>query len=340
MDSPKARIAVIGCGAISRSFHLPALSRKKEILGRTILVDRDQAQAKRLALEYGVHRTTSDHREVIGEVDGAIVAVPPEAHVSVCRDLLDGGIHVLCEKPLALSVAEIGTLLAAASESGAVLAVNQNRRLFPSAQSVRDHVSEGTLGELHRIELSSGFVYDWPLQSRGPFGLGGSGHGVLLDLGAHDLDLVCWWLGRKPKLVDYRDDSFGGSEAMAAVELEADGCRISVHLSWLSRLRNGFRVTGERGTLAGGTYDWKTISWTPSERPPKPVRLHPEIRSMLHVRELVIDNFLGVVAGEEAPLVSGLDVTASISLIEECYSRRTRFAMPWHSAMERVSYAR
>lgn len=338
-DRGRPAIAVIGCGAIARSFHLPALARASKRLGRIVLVDRDEEQAQTLAAEFAAQGTATNHREVLEQADGAIIAVPPEHHARIVLDFLSAGVPVLCEKPLAISSEEATELVAAASATGVPLAVNNNRRLFPGLQYVRDLMAGGNLGHVRRIEIFDGAPFGWPLASGSMFGRPGGQKGVLQDIGAHVLDTVCWWLGRKPTVLRFRDDSLGGTEAVARLEFEFDGGTGLAHLSWLSNLSNAFSVAGERGIVRGAIAAWDRVTLSdPQSGSDRSIRLRPGVPNPLAVRDHMIDNFLDVVSGEASPLVSGEDVIPSLELIGDCYRGREPFDMPW-AGLDGVEYA-
>lgn len=324
------RIALVGCGAIARSFHLPALVRHPAIAEKLVLVDRVADRAAALGSEFGVDEVASDHRQTLDRVDGAIVAVPPEAHARIARDYLEAGVPVLCEKPLATSSEDARLLLELARKADVALAVNHTRRLFPALQKARQLVESGTLGELRRVEIHDGTPLDWPLASGSSFGIGGTGRGVLQDIGSHVLDTVCWWLGSRPSIRRYVDDSRGGSEAVARVEFELDGCAGVAHLSWLSKLSNDFRIRGEKAELHGETYDWTHVTLrNPARGRREKIRLRPDAPNFLAVRYRMVDNFIDVLRGSSTPLVPAADAVSSIEMIEECYRRREPLEMPW-----------
>src|SRR5438105_328604 len=88
-------IAVIGCGAITEALHLPALSRHADVIGRCICIDPNLDRASAMAKQFGAARAVARYEEVIEELDGAIVAVPPRLHYPVTMDLLAAKTHVL-----------------------------------------------------------------------------------------------------------------------------------------------------------------------------------------------------------------------------------------------------
>src|SRR6266513_3544350 len=273
LQQSRAAVAVIGCGAIARAAHVPALAKHPEVRNRLVLVDRDLDRANALAREFGIARTAADYRDVLPSVQGAVIALPHHLHFPVALDCLSAGVHVLCEKPLAGSAAEAAQLVAASEQAGVALAVNQARRLFPPSEAAHRLVHEGAIGTLRFIGYYDGAKYDWPTASGFAFGLQGGGKGVLLDIGAHVLDLICWWLGHQPRVTDYVDDSFGGSEAAAKVAFTDGTARGEVHLSWLAKLQNGFRIEGDTGVISGSIYDWETLQLTTASGQRKTIQI-------------------------------------------------------------------
>src|SRR5712664_4161598 len=96
-----ATIALVGCGAIAQTFHLPALLAEPGVRERLILVDRDLARAQALGDGRGLSAYASDLDDVLGRIDAAVLAVPHRLHFALAMRCLSSGVHVLCEKPLA-----------------------------------------------------------------------------------------------------------------------------------------------------------------------------------------------------------------------------------------------
>jgi predicted dehydrogenase len=332
-------VAVIGCGAIASMRHVPELAKHPGVAERLVLVDQDLDRARELARAFRVASVAADYRDVLAGVDGVVIALPHHLHCRVALDCLRAGVHVLCEKPLAESAADVAELVAAAEQSHVTLAVNNTRRLFPPSIKVHELLRAGAIGAVRFLGYYDGAKYGWPSASGFAFGLRGTGKGVLLDVGAHVLDLVCWWLGRQPQVTTYADDSFGGSEAVAKVSFTDGEARGEVHLSWLAKLRNGFRIEGETGSIVGSVYDWHAVDLVSRSGKRRRIPLDSRIRTSSDAGRLVVENFLGVIQSGRPPLVSGQDVAPSIAMIEECYARRRRFDMPWHDDWEHIHYA-
>ena len=102
-----------------------------------------------------------------------------------------------------------------------------------------------------------------------------------------------------------------------------------IRLSWLAKLANAFRIEGDEGTITGSIYDWGSVELTSRSGRRQAVALKSSVRSLRDIAPRIMENFLAMVAGEEAPLIPAREVVPSIALIEECYARRRRFTLPW-----------
>jgi predicted dehydrogenase len=306
-------------------------------MARAVCVDPNLGRAKAMATKFGAVRAVERYQDVMSDVDGAIVAVPASLHYGVAMDLLAANVHVLCEKPLTESAEQARVLVAKAQEVGAALCVNNYRRLYPSSIKVRDLIGTGELGSIRQFEFLWGEQFDWPTASGAYFGVAAGGRGVLADKGAHILDLVCWWLGGKPEVVSYEDDSMGGTEAVAVLHFRLKECEGVVRLSWLSRYANRFEIRGDRATAAGGLFDWNTVDLKLASGHRQKLRLPSTAKVPQDLGGILLDNFLDVVRRRAVPIVAGSDVLPSIELLDDCYARRKRLAMPWYDAWHRIA---
>lgn len=330
-------LALVGCGAISEMLHIPALAKHPELTRSLILVDRDLARAKSICDKLGAADAVSDYRQVLGRVQGAIIATPHHLHYPITMDFVRAGVHVLCEKPLAESAAQVDEIVAAAAKSNVQVAVNHTRRLFKSFREVRRLIETGELGEIKEIQYDLGEPFQWPAATDTYFGVKAGGRGVLFDTGAHIIDLVCWWMGGQPELIEYTDDSHGGTEAVARIVLRRGNTTARVQLSWLSKLRNVYRVVGSRASVEGGVYEWSSYTRRDANGKVRKVRTD-STRVLQDFFDILMTNFAAVVDGREQPIVTAADARASTAVIEQCYARRSQFAEPWHDAFEVLAH--
>lgn len=332
-SSKTPRIAILGCGAVTEWRHLPALAALR--ITPTVLIDTNVARAEQLAKRFGVTRAASAYEPWISEIDAAIVALPHHLHGPVSTDLLRRGIHVLVEKPLAMSRAEADGVIATTRESGKVLAVGLMRRFLYGARWLKGALDADVLGKIESFDVREGFVYGWPVASSFFFRRETSGGGVLADLGAHTLDLVLWWLG-EPRSVEYFDDSYGGVEADCKLSLTmASGAQGTVELSRTRALRNSAIFRGTRGELEFSLDERRlnAMTATPAELLQNRCdgmrgdKLPKQVFKQLFQDQ--IRDWLSAIRTGASPRVSGEDGTREISLVEACYENRKLWELPW-----------
>src|SRR5262245_56296982 len=127
MGARRLRLAIVGCGAVAERCHAPAL-RGFDGFVASVMVDRQPQRAEILKRGFPDCTTAADHSSLRGQVDAAIVALPGALNASVAAELLETGISVLVEKPMALSLDEAKRLEVAAAATGGRLAVGFIRR--------------------------------------------------------------------------------------------------------------------------------------------------------------------------------------------------------------------
>jgi len=176
----KLRTAVIGVGHLGRQHARIHSDLATEGLTEFVSVcDLDEKIAHEISLERKVE-WTADWRTLVGVVDAVSLAVPTEAHCDIAVELLEAGIHVLVEKPIARTLAEAERMIAAAAKSGALLQVGHLERFNPALVALRPHVRNPVYFEIHRV---------------GEFTARSLDIDVVLDLMIHDLDIVQWLVG-------------------------------------------------------------------------------------------------------------------------------------------------
>jgi predicted dehydrogenase len=340
----KVRVAVLGGGAVAQIHHLPALSAS-ERAEAAVVVDADAERARSVAARFGVPEAATDYRAVLDRIDAAVIALPNSLHAPVAVDLLKRGIHVLVEKPMALSSREAGEMIAAAEAGGAVLAVGLDFRFFDSTRFVRDFLASGFLGELRSFDLRQGVIPRWPFATDFLLRKETAGGGVLADFGVHVLDLLLVWLGEWES-VDYQDDARGGIESDCEMSLMMkSGLRGNVEISRTRNLRNTCIFEGERASLEVGIWDpdpiivlrvgGQELSLSGQARRKDSLALTFQD---VFVRQ--IDDFAAAIREKREPLVPGREGRRSLDLIEACYAARQPLEMPWDEPAELAGWPR
>lgn len=333
-DRRRVRVGIVGCGAIVREAHLPVIAADPGV-EVAMLCDRDRGNAGLLASEFGLDAAiTTDLADFEGRVDLAIVAVPPRFHAPVAIQLMEMGIDVLCEKPLAIGTADAQRMVDTSHATGRMLAVALMMRFFPHNAWLKELVEDGEIGEVREVIVEDGSPLDWPMASNSYFDRNATGGGVMFDMGIHYLDRVLWLFGDLEQLA-YEDDAFGGFETNAQLSgmLRIRGRPVParMHFSWSHRLRRSIRVVGERGTLEASIASPRTLTLhRQGRRGPMEMRIrcadHWDARS--HYREQFAD-VLCASRTRRAPFVTAESALHALSVVERAYARRTPMAQPW-----------
>lgn len=179
-ENRKLRVAAIGVGSLgrhhARNYAEFAAEGRVELVG---ICDIDTKTAAEISTSHNCAALTDWH-DLIGKVDAVSIATPTETHCEIACAFLEKGIHVLVEKPIALTLDEADRMIAAASTSGAKLMVGQLERYNPAMVALRPHVTHPLYFEIHRVS---------------PFPNRSLDVDVVLDVMIHDLDAVQWLVG-------------------------------------------------------------------------------------------------------------------------------------------------
>jgi predicted dehydrogenase/nucleoside-diphosphate-sugar epimerase len=325
------RIGVIGCGAIAELFHLPALVANPATKNAIALADPNETRLNTIGKQFSAAVLVQDYRNLVGKVDGVVIATPPASHHAIAKFFLEQGIHVLSEKPLTESYAEARDLVEVAEKSGAALAVNQTRRFYPTWTKIRELIADGTLGDLESITYHDGVEFSWPAASS--FHFQPEAKGAWSDVGVHLLDSILFWIDATPALVESRSDSLGGPEAMCTVELEHQGCRIEIKVSRLGRLMNGFEIIGSKATIKAETGDWDEITVQYREGRKQTLKVASRKLTYNDFAKPMLQNFVECIRGKAMPFVSGKSTLGTIELLEQAYDSAKPYRMHWNEEL-------
>ena len=181
------RTAVIGVGHLGRQHaRLHAILANEQQSDFVFVCDQNVETARTIAEERNVPFTT-DWRELIGQADAVSLAVPTVSHCEIACPLLEAGIHVLVEKPIARTLDEADLMIKAATKGDALLQVGHLERFNPALVALRPHVRNPVYFEIHRV---------------GEFTARSLDIDVVLDLMIHDLDVVQWLVGEEVEVTE------------------------------------------------------------------------------------------------------------------------------------------
>ena len=190
-------IAVIGCGRISMSRHLPALSENENV---RIKYACDIIESKAVSAKEAfpkVEKITTDYKEALAdpEVDAVFVLTPNFAHYTITMDALKARKHVFCEKPITINYELSCEMAKEAEKQNKILNIGVCNRYNRSVEMLEELNRQGRFGKIYHVYCSFRSFRSIP-------GLGGafttkaeSGGGVLIDWGVHFFDLIFYILG-------------------------------------------------------------------------------------------------------------------------------------------------
>ncbi len=243
------KIGVIGLGMGSGHVEGFKAHPQAEVVA---VCDQDEARLREKATKYGIRKTFTDAEEMMKscKLDAVSVATPNAFHAPLTIAALSRGLHVLCEKPMAMSVVEAEAMLAVARKRKKNLMINFSFRFSPMSMALKAQVDAGMMGDIY-------FGRTVWHRRRGFPGFGGwfgqkalSGGGPLIDLGVHRIDLALWLMGYpEPSVV------LGSSyEHLARIEVERQQKAFDVEdlACGMVKFRNGATLIVE-ASWAGNT---------------------------------------------------------------------------------------
>lgn len=341
MNAPPKRVAISGCGAVTRLYYLPALGELAA--GGSITVaavfDPDRQAARSVAARFPGATVADGLEALLAErPDLVFVASPPAVHEGQAIACMEAGADVFCEKPLCLSGVAAHRLQSAARRTGRRLVVGMVRRRFPATQAIRDLVASGTIGRIETVHGFEGGPFRWPVASQRYFSQEVSGGGVFQDIGTHAVDLLTWWFG-EPSDLSYEDDAMGGVEANCRLVLRYPGFEATLRLSRDWARPNRYEIRGSLGTIVWSVNEPHRIelSHAGRDRPFDLVARPDAVDSGGSGRASVIDfqscfteqTAAAVGMRDAGKLVSVDEAVRVVELIERAYAERRPFAQPW-----------
>ncbi|UBV45364.1 Gfo/Idh/MocA family oxidoreductase (plasmid) [Deinococcus taeanensis] len=297
------RVGVIGLGAIGQSL-LKALTADPDVQVAAVC-DVQGALAEATAQPLAAS-AWSDHRRMLAGVDLDLVyvAVPPRYHHAVALDVIAAGRHILCEKPLALTLNEAQDLHRAAQAAGVVHALNLPLHRDPGIETFRRLAQEEHLGTLRRGELTLVFP-QWPRAwQHNPWIGGREQGGPIREVGPHLLHVILATLGPVGRVwahTEYPAGDPAACETAAFGTLELAGGPL-VTVSCLTNLPRpeqvSFTLYGSAGTA--GLVNWAQPVAAAGEAPLEPVSVDaPRVPAGTRLVQALVRR----VRGEPADLV-------------------------------------
>jgi len=196
-------MAVIGAGAIAKT-HMKAVLNNPETELKAICdlnLEKAQKAVELLGIADKV-KVYTDYMEmaVQEKLDAVIVVTDDKSHRPITVDLLEQGVHVLCEKPMALNVEDCKAMIHTAKTSGKTLMIGQICRFAPSFKRAKQLIEDGAIGELFFVE--SEYVHDYSIKGDQDWRVDPDRHPIVGG-GCHAVDLLRWIAGNPEEVMAY-----------------------------------------------------------------------------------------------------------------------------------------
>jgi predicted dehydrogenase len=150
------KVGIIGAGGIARGRHIPCFQRNKKV-ALAAIADVTSELAEQVGQQFGIPATYTDYRAMLDKerLDAVVICTPNKFHAPITIDALQSGVHVLCEKPMALNAEEGRAMLAAAQESGKILSIAFHYRHKAAARAAKRIIEAGELGDIYMVRVNA-----------------------------------------------------------------------------------------------------------------------------------------------------------------------------------------
>jgi predicted dehydrogenase len=312
----RLRFGLVGAGGIAQSY-AQAFQRCES--SRLVAVADVREEAAR-ALAEGLGCQSYDSYQAMArrtKLDAVVVCTPPVTHADICQYFLDHQMHVLCEKPFTLDVKSARTLVETAARSGLTLTMGSKFRYVDDVIRAKSIVTSGILGEI--ILFENAFTARVDMSSRWNANPAVSGGGVLIDNGAHSVDLMRYFLGPLADVQVVEGKRVQGLTVEDTVRIfvrSQSGVMGSIDLSWSinKELDSYINIYGSHGTIQVG---WKESRYHQSSS--RDWVVFGKGYNKVQAFRSQIDNFAKAIRGEEMLLITAEDGLASVQAIEAAY---------------------
>ncbi len=254
MADSKLKIGLVGAGTIMRIAHAPTLATSADAELAAVF-DLEITRANAITKTFGGH--AYDHLGRMFEqadLNAVIVATPNCFHEENVVAAAAHGLHVLCEKPLAINVASAAQMIKACDDAGVVLQTGFNQRFWTQNRIAREIICSGLIGQIHQMRsLYSEKSTAYPAATEFRYDLAQSGGATIIDLTVHRIDIARYLVGEIVSVFAELDHSFLPEKVddnvwlLTKFDNGARGCLTSNRIS--PNIGDGTDIFGTEGTI-------------------------------------------------------------------------------------------
>jgi len=259
----KLRIGIIGTGGIATLRHIPAFQQLNEQAEVTAVCDVNAEKAKQVQKQFNIQQVYENYKDMLPHVDAVVICTPNKFHAEMTIDALNAGVHVLCEKPMAMNAKECAEMIKAKEKSGKILWIAYHYRFMKETQAAKKVIDEGEIGRplVVRIKaLRRRKVPGWGVFTNKDL----QGGGCLIDYGCHMLDLALWLMGN-PEVKEVTGTTYDVlSKTLNQVNewgsFDHEAFNVEDHATAYIRFQNGTSLLFETSWSANIPKDEDTLS--------------------------------------------------------------------------------
>ena len=326
---------IVGAGGISRSY---AQAFVQGLPYRLVGVADIRIESARDVASMADAPAYDDVDQMIEDLKptAAIVCTPPSTHPDICIRLMEQGVHVLCEKPLAISTEAAIRMAETAERCHVVFSMGSKFRFVADVQKAREIIDSGILGDIILYENTFAGFCDMSKRWNSQPTI--SGGGVLIDNGTHSVDILRFLLGNITELQVVEGRRIQNLPVEDTAHLFArteSGAMGSIDLSWsLNKVRADFiSIYGSKGTLSVG---WKESRYKLADQ--KDWTVFGNGYDKIAAFGNQIRNFGGAICGTEDLIITPIDAIASVRVIETAYEALR--SEKWHTVTDAAQFRR
>jgi predicted dehydrogenase len=332
----KVKVGIIG-SQFEADIHAAAFQIMPEEAEVVAVASPTSGHAEELARRYGIPRVYRDYRELLAqeEIEMVSIAAPNDLHARMTIDCAAAGKHVVCEKPLCMTLEEADAMIDACRRAGVLLMYAEELLFTPKYVKAKQMADEGAFGKVYLLKQSE--------KHFGPHGgwfwdVDRSGGGVLMDMGCHGI-AFCWWFLNRPRIRTvyaqlgtyvHADKTRGEDDGTCIIEFEGNAVAV-VENSWARRggMDDRLEVYGEGGVTYANlhmgnalpTYSEYGFGYAVEKAPTTKGWTYPVFEELWNYGfPQEMRHFARCVRGKEQPIVTGEDGRVVMEVLCAAYA--------------------
>jgi UDP-N-acetyl-2-amino-2-deoxyglucuronate dehydrogenase len=329
----RIRFALIGCGRIGQR-HAEHI---KNLGTLAAVCDIDKAKVQDASKKFDVSNAYTSIDDLLshGEIDVVSICTPNGLHAEHTIKALNAGFHVLCEKPMALSVHDCGEMIKAAEKANRRLFIVKQNRFNPPIEAVKKAIDDGRLGKIYSMQLSCFWNRNDAYYENSWKGTTALDGGSLYTQFSHFIDLLYWMIGDIKSAAGFK----GNFAHQKTIEFEDSGV-VAVEFyngtigtinytvnSFQKNMEGSLTIFGEKGTVKiGGQYlnelEYQKIDgFEIKDLPPgNPPNNYGQYQGSMSNHDKVYENVVEVLSNQGVIATNGFEGLKTVEIIDKIYS--------------------